>query len=115
MRLGMRLRTIFTAAALIAFFAAAPIAARAEHGPGDYDDHHVWHDDGWWHANHPDWVTEHHPDWVRNHPDWRTGPEARDDGDWDDHHRWRNRGWWWKHHPEWVREHHPHWTEAHGH
>ena len=41
----MSLRTIFTAAALIAFFAAAPMAARAEHGPGDYDDHHVWHDD----------------------------------------------------------------------
>ena len=104
----MRLRTMFTAATLIAFFALAPVVARAEHGAGDYDDHHVWHDDGWWHSNHPDWVIEHHPEWARNHPDWRP-MAARDDGDWDDHHVWRDRNWWWKNHPEWVREHHPHW------
>jgi hypothetical protein len=34
----MKLRTIFTAAALIALFAAAPVTARADHW-GDWDDH----------------------------------------------------------------------------
>ena len=46
----MNLRTIFTAAALTALFAAAPVVAHADHY-GDWDDHHVWHDAGWCHAS----------------------------------------------------------------
>jgi len=38
----MKLRTIFTAAALTALFAAAPAVAHADNRHGDWDDHHAW-------------------------------------------------------------------------
>ena len=105
---AMKLRTIFSAAALTALFALAPVIAHAEHGDGDWDDHHAWHDARWWHDNHPGWVWHHHPDWVERHSDWRAT-----DGDWDDHHVWRDRGWWYENHPNWVREHHHDWVRWH--
>jgi hypothetical protein len=101
----MKLRTIFTAAALTALFAAAPVVAHAAHHDGDWDDHHVWRDAHWWHDNHPRWVYHHHPEWVAVYPQWRVT-----DGDWDDHHVWRDREWWYSNHPEWVREHHHDWV-----
>jgi hypothetical protein len=103
----MRLRTFFAAAALTALFAAAPVVAHAEHD-GDWDDHHSWHDSGWWHEHHPGWVYRHHPEWAERHEDWR-----RNDGDWDDHHAWHSRTWWYDHHPNWVRAHHPNWVRWH--
>jgi hypothetical protein len=39
-------------------YVAPPLVAA-----GDYDDHHVWHDRGWWVSNHRDWVMAHHPGW----------------------------------------------------
>ena len=38
----MKLRTIFTAAALTALFAAAPVVAHAHDHDGDWDEHHEW-------------------------------------------------------------------------
>jgi hypothetical protein len=66
----MKLRTLFTAAALTALFAAAPVVAHADHY-GDWDEHHAWHDAPWWYHHHPDWVWYHHPEWVNAYPDWR--------------------------------------------
>ena len=103
----MKLRTIFTAAALTALFAAAPVVAHADHF-GDWDDHHEWRDARWWHENHPAWVYRHHPEWARAYPQWR-----HYDGDWDDHHVWRDRDWWFDHRPDWVREHHHDWVRWH--
>jgi hypothetical protein len=100
----MKLRTIFTAAALTALFAAAPVVAHARDHDGDWDDHYVWRAAPWWHEHHPGWVWHHHPEWVRVYPQWRVG-----DGDWDDHHVWHDRDWWYDHHPDWVREHHRDW------
>jgi hypothetical protein len=100
----MKLRTIFTAAAMTALFAAAPVVAHADRHDGDWDDHHVWRDAHWWHENHPRWVYHHHPEWVAVYPQWRVN-----DGDWDDHHVWRDREWWYSNHPQWVREHHHDW------
>jgi len=102
--LGMKLRTILTAAALATVFAAAPGVSQA-HNYGDWDEHHVWRDAGWWHEHRPGWVWRHHPEWVEEHPNWRAI-----DGDWDEHHVWRDRGWWYEHHPEWVHRHHPDWV-----
>jgi hypothetical protein len=31
---------------------------------GDYDDHHQWHDRGWWVQNNHPWVQQHHTDWI---------------------------------------------------
>src|SRR5208282_372474 len=45
-----------------------------EHGAGAYDEHHQWHDDGWWHDHEPNWVREHHPEWFDHHPEW--GPAS---------------------------------------
>ena len=36
-------------------------------GDGDYDEHHNWHDRGWWGANRHDWVAQHHPEWAAHH------------------------------------------------
>jgi hypothetical protein len=36
-------------------------------GEGDWDEHHVWHDRGWWGANRRDWVAQHHPEWAAHH------------------------------------------------
>ena len=74
----MKLRTIFTAAALTALFAAAPVVAHAHDHDGDWDEHHEWHDAHWWHDNHPGWVYHHHPEWVEGIPGvahlrWRLG------------------------------------------
>ena len=130
---GMRLRTLLAATALTALFAAAPAMAQPHdhdgvphgpgpaggpggppHGPGDWDAHHEWRDQGWWHDNHPEWIREHHPEWYRDHPDWRNVAEGpHGDGDWDDHHVWHDDGWWYRNHPEWIREHHPEWYRHH--
>ena len=67
----MKLRTIFTAAALTALFAAAPVVAHAEHH-GDSDDHHEWRDAHQWHDNHPGWIYQHDPEVVTVYPEWRT-------------------------------------------
>jgi len=32
---------------------------------GDWDEHHVWRDRGWWYDHHPEWIHKHHPDWAR--------------------------------------------------
>jgi len=101
----MKLRTIFTAAALTALFAAAPAVAHADNRHGDWDDHHVWREAPWWHKHHPGWVYAHHPEWVAVYPQWRSY-----DGDYDDRHVWHDRDWWFDHHPEWVREHHHDWV-----
>jgi hypothetical protein len=85
-------------------FAAAPAVSHARNY-GDWDDHHVWHDAGWWHAHHTGWVWHYHPEWVEAYPNWRAV-----DGDWDEHHVWRDRGWWYDHHPEWVHKHHRDWA-----
>jgi hypothetical protein len=105
---GMKLRTIFTAAALTALFAATPMVAHADHRYGDWDDHHVWHEAPWWYHNHPDWVWYHHRDWVAAYPDWR--PYY---GDYDEKHVWRDRDWWYANHPDWVRERHHDWARWH--
>jgi hypothetical protein len=102
---GMKLRTIFTAAALTALFAAAPAVSHAHDHDGDWDDHHAWHDAHWWHDNHPGWIYAHHPEWVQTYPEWRVY-----DGDYDEAHVWHDRGWWYNNHPEWVREHHHDWA-----
>ena len=47
---------------------------------GDYDEHHEWHDAGWWWNNRADWVRAHHPEW------W---------GDYDETHHWQPAWWWW--------------------
>jgi hypothetical protein len=101
----MKLRTIFTAAALTALFAAAPVVSYAHDHDGDWDEHHEWHDAHWWHDNHPGWIYSHHPEWVTVYPEWRTY-----DGDYDEGHVWHDRGWWYNNHPEWVREHHHDWA-----
>ncbi|HUO04755.1 MAG TPA: hypothetical protein VMU16_06110 [Candidatus Binataceae bacterium] len=43
-----------------------PIPPSAPHGWGDYDDHHEWHDYGWWQEHHPNWARKHHPEWYAN-------------------------------------------------
>jgi hypothetical protein len=101
----MKLRKIFAAAAIAAVFALPTIAQAREHGRwGDWDEHHEWRSDNWWHEHHPGWLYQHHPEWIERHTEWR-----HYDGDWDDVHRWHDRGWWFNHHPEWVREHHRDW------
>ena len=101
----MKLRTTFAALAIATVFALPALAQARGHGRwGDWDDHHEWHSDVWWHAHHPGWLYEHHPEWVERHAQWRGL-----DGDWDDHHVWRDRRWCYKHNPEWVRGHHREW------
>ncbi len=41
-----------------------PYAGR---GPGDYDEHHQWHDANWWQQNNPAWWRAHHPDHADHH------------------------------------------------
>jgi hypothetical protein len=100
---AMKLRTLFSAAALTVLFAAAPVAAYDHFG--DWDAHHEWHDAHWWHENHPGWVYYHHPEWVTVYPEWRVY-----DGDYDEAHVWHDRAWWYDHHPDWVRAHHHDWA-----
>ena len=50
---------------------AAPPPAYAYAPPprvayGDYDDHRVWHERGWWVQNDHRWVENHHPDWLQH-------------------------------------------------
>jgi len=98
----MKLRTLVAATLMAGLFVAPAFAQMAvppppPHGYGDYDQHHVWRDQTWWHDNDPGWVQKHHPDWEAN-------------GAWDDHHKhWHNREWWMKNHPKWAHEHYPHW------
>jgi hypothetical protein len=95
----LKLKTLVTAAlftSMLAGPAMAQMAAPPPGGYGAYDEHHQWHDQGWWYDNHPDWVAKNHPGWGN-------------DGDWDEHHHWHNRHWWMENHPKWVHEHHPHW------
>ena len=101
----MKLRTVFTAAALTALFAATPVVAHADRYYGDWDGRHVLHDARWWHEHHPGWIYAHHPEWVAVYPEWRAY-----DGDYDEYHVWHDRAWWYDHHPEWVHAHHPGWA-----
>lgn len=34
---------------------------------GDYDEHHVWHDRGWWVGHDRPWVESHHHEWLEHH------------------------------------------------
>jgi hypothetical protein len=49
------------------YYGGPPAYAYAARPPvvyGDYDDHHEWHDRGWWVHNNHEWVEHHHADWL---------------------------------------------------
>jgi len=106
----------------------AGASAKAERF-GHEDSHHVWHDAGYWHERHPEWVYRYHPDWAverqewweadhQRHPEWFGSPFWQQYpvwtyGDYDERHVWHYSGWWHEHNPNWMYERHPGWAEAH--
>ena len=92
----MKIRRFLVMAAVAIGFSVLPLVAHADehhHGLGDYDQHHEWHDAGWWDSHDPRWVEQHHADW----------------GAYDSHHHWHDRSWWIHNHRNWVQKHHHDW------
>lgn len=115
--------------ATIFFVVAICLTTSAFANDGMNDSHGVWHDSGYWHERHPEWVYRYHPEWAVDHEDWWMA-DHRDHPGWfnypywrrypvwswgayDRDHVWRGYRWWHERDPGWFYAHHPEWAEAH--
>jgi hypothetical protein len=47
-----------------AYYPARPVYAGPTVAYGDWDEHHVWHNQDWWVTNRRPWVEQHHSEWL---------------------------------------------------